>query len=55
MALSIYAEKLLLWFNRYRITPGTYYYHLAAHPKAEQRGLFVGAFEELLAEYGYGY
>ena len=52
-ALSIYAEKLLLWFNRYKVTPGGYWYHLSYHPKAQQRGIFKEAFDELISQYGY--
>ena len=52
MALSLAAEKLLAWFGLYRITPSEYYYHLYYHPKAQQRGLFASAFDELIAYYG---
>jgi len=53
MALSLAAEKLLAWFGLYKLTPGEYYTILEGSPKAQQRGLFVDAFDELLAEYGY--
>lgn len=55
MALSKGAEKLLAWFNIYKITPGQYYNQLSHHPKAKGRGAFVTEFDELLVEYGYGY
>jgi hypothetical protein len=51
MALSIYAEKLLAWFNMYKVTPAQYETHLNEHPKAQRRGIFETAFEELLVVY----
>jgi len=51
--LSIIAERLLSWFNKYKYTPGSYYYHLNYYPKAVRRGVFSEAFGELLGEYGY--
>ena len=52
MALSAAAEKLYAWLQLYKLTPKQYNDHLALHPKAERRGAFAGAFEELLVEYG---
>jgi len=53
--LSIGAEKLLLWFNRYKISPAKYYYNLAKYKNVTKKGLFATNFSELLAEYGYSY
>jgi len=49
--LSLAAQKLLKWFNIYKISPKQYYNHLSYHPKAQQRGLFKQAFDELLIYY----
>jgi len=51
--LSNAAQKLLTWLGVYDFTPGSYYYHCIYHPKAERRGLFASAFDELLGIYGY--
>lgn len=45
--LSLYAQKLLAWFGIYKISSADYKAHLAKHPKAQQRGLFVDALDEL--------
>ena len=52
--LSTAAEKLLLYFNRYKVTPGSYFYHLET-TKAAPHGDFATAFTELLVQYGYSY
>jgi len=51
--LTLAAEKLLSYFNRYKISSGDYFYHLAKFPKAEKKGDFASAFNELLETYGY--
>ena len=51
-ALSTAAEKLLAWLTIYKLTPKQYNSQLLLHPKAQRRGAFVGAFEELLDYYG---
>jgi len=53
--LTTAAEKLLLYFNRYKITPGAYYYHLEKYKNVTKKGEFALAFDELLGVYGYGY
>jgi len=52
MALSLYAEKLYAWLRLYKMTPSQYNTNLLNHPKAQRRGIFEEAFEELLEEYG---
>jgi len=52
MALSLAAEKLYAWLQLYKLTPAQYNNHLTTHPKAQRRGAFVAAFDELLVEYG---
>ena len=51
-ALSTAAEHLLAWLSIYKLTPAQYNSQLTAHPKAQRRGAFVGAFAELLDYYG---
>jgi len=46
--LSNNAEKLLLWFNIYNITPEQYNLWLLSKPQTTQRGIFRLALEELL-------
>ena len=46
------AEHLLAWFNMYKTTATKYDQFLTYHPKAQRRGLFADALNELLA-YGY--
>lgn len=53
MALSSMAEHLLSWLKIYKLTPGQYYTQLGEHPKAQRRGIFLTAFDELLSYYGY--
>lgn len=52
MALSQAAEKLYAWLQLYKLQPKDYNNNLKLHPKAQRRGAFVAAFEELLVEYG---
>ncbi len=51
--LSVFAQKLLTWLNKYSFTPGSYNYYLTYYPVAERRGVFGDAFNELLGVYGY--
>lgn len=51
MALSLYAEKLYAWLGLYKITPAEYNTLLSKSPKAQRRGAFVEAFDELLTVY----
>jgi len=53
--LSTAAEKLLLWFGRYKTSAAEYYYHLNNKGITPKGTVFTGAFDELLGEYGYGY
>jgi len=52
-ALSNAAEHLFSWLGLYKLTPGQFYTQLGEHPKAQRRGLFIEAFDELLSYYGY--
>lgn len=47
--LSLFAEKLLAWFRIYKITPTIYEQRLATHPKAQRRGIFASALDELVS------
>jgi hypothetical protein len=50
MALSRNAEKLLAWFGLYRTTATAYKLNLdSKYPKAQRRGAFVPALDELYA------
>jgi hypothetical protein len=48
--MTLYAQKLLAWFGIYKITATQY--DAGLPPKAQRRGLFVDALEELVT-YGY--
>lgn len=51
--LSIYATKLLAWFNIYQVSATDYDTYLTTrYPKAQRRGIFEAALEELVY-YGY--
>ena len=50
MAISIYAQKLLAWFNIYQISPTVHAYNLQYKRKANRRGIYVTALAELVAK-----
>jgi hypothetical protein len=47
--LSQYAQKLLAWFNLYKITATDYDTRLNTLPKYHKRGVFATALAELVS------